>query len=67
MKDETRGWQRRAIECLDCQGVVEVTAHVHFWNTLLGTEDTLDWRQDTVWRHGDQLVCYELGNKGGLK
>lgn len=24
-------------------------------------EDILDWGGGTVWRHGDQLVCYESG------
>lgn len=58
---------RRVFGQQEAVGVVEVTAHVHFWNTLLGTEDISDWRQDTVWRHGDQLVCCESGKKGGLK
>lgn len=27
----------------------------------------MDWRGGTVWRHADQLVCYESEKKGGLK
>lgn len=37
------------------------TTKVHRQDTLGDVTGYIEWGGGTVWRHGDQLVCYESG------